>query len=414
MFPCILSLSVVEANTADIETYSPSCLLIDNKTGKILYEKNAYEKRFPASTTKIMTAILALENCDLSEKATVSYNAIFSVPSGYANANLQLGEELTVEQLLYALLLPSANDAANVLAEHIAGSVESFSTMMNTKAAELGCQNTHFVNPNGVQNEDHYSTAYDLSLIAQYAMKNPTFRTMIKTTTYTLPATNKYNNADRVFATTNDLIRVNTKDRADNYYYKYANGIKTGYTSEAKNCIVASATRDGLEFIAVVLGAGQTESGLSQRYLDCKTLFDYGFENYTIRKIKDKDSVLKQIKIDNATKETQNADLLLQEEITVLSEKNTDTDNLLPTITIQDDLKAPLAKGTVVGSVTYEVLGVDYTTNLILGENVEKSSLFIVLLRMLFIIIILFLVFKLVSRSQKKARRKRNYKRYKI
>ena len=132
-------------------------------------------------------------------------------------------------------MVASANDAAIVLAEGIAGSVESFSSMMNTKAIELGCKDTHFVNPNGIHNEDHYSTAFDLALIAKEAMKNSTFRKIISTLSYTLPATNKYDKADRIFTNTNDLMQK----KYTNYYYEFATGIKTGFTSEAKNCLIA-------------------------------------------------------------------------------------------------------------------------------------------------------------------------------
>ena len=212
---------------SELNIDSEAALIVEASTGKILYEKNSKEVRYPASTTKVMTALLTLENCELTDTATVSHNALQLVPSGYAIANLQEGEILSIEDLLYALLVKSANEAANVLAEHISGSIEEFSNMMNNRAKELGCENTHFVNPNGVHNEDHYSTAYDLFLIAQEAMKNETFRKMVATPSYTLPATNKYSSADRVLSNTNALIHVNNSNRADNYYYEDAIGIKT-------------------------------------------------------------------------------------------------------------------------------------------------------------------------------------------
>ena len=155
ILPCSFSFATSKEPTVN----APVALLMDSGTGKILYEKNAREKLYPASTTKIMTAILALENRSLSDTATVSYDAIFTVPVGYSNANLQLDEVLNYDQLLHTLLIPSANDSANVIAEDIAGSVESFASMMNTKAREIGCQNTNLVNANGVHNENHYSTA---------------------------------------------------------------------------------------------------------------------------------------------------------------------------------------------------------------------------------------------------------------
>ena len=162
----VIQLSNVELFAVEIEDFkditAQNVILVETDTGKILYEKDAYEKIYPASTTKLMTAILVMENCSLDEIVTVSENAVRSVPFGYVNANLQVGEEIMVEQLLYAMLLPSANDAANALAEHVAGSIESFSAMMNTKAIEIGCKNTNFTNPSGLHQKEHYSTAYDL------------------------------------------------------------------------------------------------------------------------------------------------------------------------------------------------------------------------------------------------------------
>ncbi|MDO5555964.1 MAG: D-alanyl-D-alanine carboxypeptidase family protein [Clostridia bacterium] len=272
-----------ESNTPNIS--SPSALLMDFSSGKILYEKNMNEKKYPASLTKVLTAIIVLENCELNDVATVSYDSVMSLSSGYVTANLQIDENLTIEQLLYVLMVGSSNDAAIVLAEHVSGSVEAFAELMNEKAKEIGCTSTHFVNPNGVHNENHYSTAFDLGLIAQYAMKNETFRTLASTTSYKLPITNKYEREDRLFTTTNALLIVNNNDRADNYYYKYATGVKTGFTTPAANCLIASANKDGLELITVVLGSGQTSEGLSQRYIDTKNLFDFGYNTYTLKQV---------------------------------------------------------------------------------------------------------------------------------
>lgn len=218
----IFSMTVVYAEGDFPSTYSPTVLLMESRTGQVLFEKNGYTKAYPASTTKIMTAILVLENCSLTEKAKVSPNAINSVPSSYSNINLQADEELTVNQLLNVLMIGSANDAANVLAEHVAGSVESFCTMMNAKAVEIGCKNTHFVNPNGVHNKEHYSTAYDLALMGRYAMKNEEFRKLVTADNFTLPATNKFPTNDRVVTMTNLLLKKDTSDKVDNYYYEYA------------------------------------------------------------------------------------------------------------------------------------------------------------------------------------------------
>lgn len=362
-----------------LETYSAADLIVESSTGKIIYEKNSREKRYPASTTKVMTALLTLEKCNLSDIATVSADAII-LPSGYSNANLQAGEQISIENLLYALLVKSANEAATVLAEHIAGSVENFSNMMNERAKELGCENTHFVNANGIHNEDHYTTAYDLFLITKEAMKNETFRKIVSTPSYTLPATNKYPTADRYLKNTNDLIRVNKSTRADNYYYQYAIGVKTGYTKEAKNCLISASNKDGLEFISVVLGAGSTENGLSERYLDTIKMFNYAYDNYENATIKNRDEIIDTTEIKNGTKETKDLKLSLKDDLIAFVPKDFDSNNLSYKINLNDNLFAPIITGDTVGTVTYTVNDIDYTIDLLAGSTVyEKTDISIYL-----------------------------------
>lgn len=350
----------------EISINSKAAVLVEYRTGKILYEKNSTQKMFPASTTKIMTAILVLENCDLTETVTVSATALENIGPGYVTCNLQIGEELSVKDLLYALMLPSANDAACVLAEHVGGSVQGFSNMMNAKALEIGCTNTHFVNPNGIHDETHYSTAYDLYLIADYAMKNETFRKIVATTAYTLPKTNKYPNSDRVLKTTNALLDPSSK----NYYYEYAIGIKTGYTSAAGNCLVSMSSRDGLEFIVVTLGGSATSSGLNARFADTQKIFDYAYEHFTLTKLKEQNSIIETIEIENASKETKNLDLLIQDTITVFNNVETNTDNILPEIKLNENLMAPIYSGDVVGTIKYTVDNVEYTSKLLASTDV--------------------------------------------
>lgn len=394
------------AENSDITTYSPKVLVMEASTGKVIYEKDGYSKSYPASTTKIMTAILTLEHCKLTDTATVSHEAIFTVPVGYSHAYLQEGEELTIEQLLHVLLIPSANDAANVLAEHIAGSISSFTTMMNTKALELGCTGTNFVNANGIHNTNHYSTAYDLALMGKYAMQNETFRKIVSTTKYTLPATNKYPEPTRFFKQTNLLIVPDDRDRVDNYYYPYTTGIKTGYTDAAGNCIVASAKKDDVEYIVVILGAQNTENGLSARYIDCKKLFDYAFENYKTYTINEKNSVLKQVKISNASLATKNLDLIVQDEIKLVLKNDTNVSNITPTIEISSDLVAPISANSVIGTITYNVDGNTYTSNLLAGKDVKESNGFTSFLTVVSILIVIFLLYKLLKNNNKKKKKK--------
>lgn len=390
------------AETLTPTVYAPACILMDASSDKILYSKNANSRMYPASTTKIMTAILTLENCKLDDIAVASHNAVYSIPYGYSVATIQEGEELTIEQLLNVLLIPSANDAAVVLAEHISGSVEAFADMMNSKAIELGCKNTHFVNPNGIHNENHYSTAYDLALIGKFAMQFDTFRSIVKKTSYSLPKTSKYDKEDRLFNTTNDLIKKNYSSSRTNYYYPYATGAKTGYTDAAQSCIVATATKDDSSLIAVVLHDETTEEGLSQRPIDCKMLFEYGFNNYSIKEIARKDSVAEQVCIKNATKETEALNLLHSENLSALLPNDVDISSITPNIKLTENLSAPILEGTNVGTISYTIDGIDYSCDLIASHTVYKSNFAKTLLELILLIFFLFIFTKFLHLKNKK------------
>lgn len=354
-----------------------------------------------------MTAILTLEHCNLTDTATVSHNAIYSVPLGYTHAYLVEGEVLTIEQLLHILLIPSANDAANVLAEHIAGSISSFSTMMNTKALELGCQNTNFVNANGIQAENHVSTAYDLAIMGRYAMQNETFRKIVSTTEYTLPSTNKYPEANRYFKSTNLLIVPDSRDSVDNYYYPYTTGLKTGYTNTAKDCIVASAKKDDIEYILVILGAEKTENGLNGRFIDCKKLFDYAFKNYTTYTINEENSVLKELKVSNANILNNNLSVVVKDKITLLLKNDVDVSSIIPTIEITSDLVAPISKNSVIGTITYNVDGNTYTSDLLAGSDILESNTLTTFLTIISILVVLYLLYRLLNLDSKKRKKKK-------
>lgn len=399
----IIFLSPSYADSDNLKTYCPSCILIEANTGKILYEKNSNDVRFPASTTKIMTAILTVENCNLDDVATVSHNAVYSIPYDYTHASLKEGEELTIEQLLYALMIPSANDAAIVLAEHISGSVEEFAKLMNKRAEELGCKNTHFVNPNGIHSKDHTSTSYDLALMGKFAMQNSIIRKIVSTTQFTLPATNKYSKADRTFNNSNDLLNTYSK-----YYYEGTTGVKTGYTGEAGNCIIASAKKNDFEVILVVLGGESTNTGLSQRYLDCKTLFDYAFNNYSLKTLNEKNAVLKQITVRGATEETQNLNVLIKDKIEIFSENSADLSSLEPEITLDENLMAPISANSAIGKITYNYDGQTYSSDLIAETQVLSSDFLPLLFRILLIFVVLYLLFLLLKKPKNKS--KKTYK----
>ena len=401
----IFNLSASFAESDNMNISAESAVLIDSSSERILYSKNEATKMYPASTTKILTAILAIENCKLDDIVTVPYEAIASIPSGYSVAALQAGEQLTVEQLLKVMLVHSANDAANVLAYHVSGSLEVFASLMNQKVADLGLSNTHFTNPSGMQNENHYTTAYDLALIMKYCMKNSTFRTLSSLKSCTIPATNKYE--ERIFKTTNELLIYDNRDVQSNYYYKYAIAGKTGYTTEAKNCLVSVSNKDGFELICVVLASGIYGNNLSGKFLDTKALFDYGYSNYSIKKIRDSNAIATQITIPNATKETCDLDLLISDDITALVTDSDSNEEYSPEISLQDNLFAPIAQGQVVGKITYTIDGVEYSSNLVAAHNVEVSSSYVLAVQILLIVLILFLLYKLLFGNKKSKKNKK-------
>lgn len=372
---------------------APNLLLAETKTGRIIYEREADKKIYPASITKLLTAILVVENCELDETVTVSENAVLSVPSGYVNANLQVGEELTVEDLLYVMLIPSANDAANALAEHVGGSIESFSTMMNTRAKELGCTGSNFTNPSGLHQEEHYTTCRDIYLISREAISKEYIKKMIETTKYTLPQTNKYTGTSRTFTTTN-YMKLKSLSK---FYSDYCIGGKTGYTGEAKNCVVEYAKKDGIELVAIVMGERAKVKG--QKFLDAKEMFEYVFKNYESKQVTKQNEKYETVTVNNGTKETNKLDILYSNSVNILREKNDNTE--IDKKIEYTNLKAPIQKGDVVGKVTYKFEGEEYTTELIAGDNVEESKTLEKILKILIPITIIYIIYN-VKKSNKK------------
>lgn len=381
------------ANTPEIK--SEAAILFETSTGNVLYSKNESKKLYPASTTKILTAIIAIENCELDEIVTVSKNAVDLVPNGYSNGGLIAGEQLYVKDLLYALMLNSANEAANVLAEHISGSIDDFTILMNEKAQELGCTNSNFTNTNGMHDDNHYTTALDLALIANYCMKNDTFREIVSTNTYTLPSTNKYLRNDRIMKNTNQLINPSSK-----YYLDSAIGIKTGFTTQAGNCLISSAKKDNIELICVTLKAGSSSKESEYRFSDNKTLLEYGLENFRFVKISTKGELIDTIKIENATKETENLKIIVKEDITDFVDNTFEVQQ--NNIEINSDLKAPISSGTIVGKISYLVGEKNYTVDLIAQNDVIERIYYEIYSIIIGIIIIIFIIIILIIKKSRK------------
>lgn len=274
--------SAVVSNTADSnasdsewpsapDIVSQSAILIDADTGAILYERDAHAKSYPASTTKILTGLLTIENCSMNETVTFSSAAANSVnPIEDSNLGTLAGEQYSVEQALYGLLLYSANEIAYGLAEHVSGDLSTFVDLMNERAAELGALNTHFSNASGLYSPDHYTTAYDMARIARACYNNSTFVNIDSSYTYyTIPATNMYPQ-DRVFQHRHKML----KNRE--YYYEYCKGGKTGFTDESQYTLVTFAEKDGMRLICVLFKCPDENT----RFVDTRTMFDWGFANF--------------------------------------------------------------------------------------------------------------------------------------
>lgn len=264
----------VESNTINgwpqgPDLYSETAVLMDADTGAILYNKGMDEKRYPASITKIMTALLALEYTSLDDSVTFSEECLADQTSDSGNIGMQVGEVLTMRQCLLALMIQSANDVATQIAVHVSGSVAAFADLMNQKALELGCSNTHFVNASGMPDENHYTTAHDMALIFQEAIKNQDFLEIIGTQSFTIDPTNK-NTESRTYSTHHALVAQSAPE-----YYDGCFGGKTGVTSASRNTLVSGAVREGMTLIAVAMRADP-----GQVCQDHINLFNYGFENF--------------------------------------------------------------------------------------------------------------------------------------
>ena len=263
----------------EISVNSPNAIVMEMNTGTILYDKNSKEARYPASITKIMTTMLALENSELNEMVTFSDEAIDNTEgSGIAR---DYGEQMTMEDCLYAIMLESANECAYAVAEHISGSIEAFADLMNAKAKELGCVNTNFVNPHGLHDDNHYTCCYDMALIAKAAYENETFRIITSTKARMIPPTNKHAE-ETPLQNHNKLLHRYQKG---NYVYEYCTGGKTGYTTNANATLVTFAEKDGMALVCVVMNT----DGVSE-WTDSRALFDYCFDNFQLLNVSENET----------------------------------------------------------------------------------------------------------------------------
>lgn len=335
-----------ERDTVDVS--AGGVMLMDARTHKVLYAKTAHEKLPMASTTKIMTAILAIEAGNLDALVTVPQEA-YGVEG--SSMYLRLGEQISMRDLLYGLMLVSGNDAAVAIAVHVGGSVEGFAALMNAKAASLGAHNTHFVTPNGLPDPDHYTTAYDLALIACYAMQNETFREIVGTTYYQ--------------TTTGEIARTVKNKNKILWEYEGGNGVKTGYTMAAGKCLVFAAEREGMQLVGVVLNC-------PDMFPSAKRLLDYGFETYQQETLVAADERIARVRVTGGKKNA--LEVATKNDIIILV-KDGDSTTVRTVVNLAGPVEAPVEKGDVLGTLeVWEDGRVLAETELVAAETVESSA----------------------------------------
>ncbi len=348
----IILLLIVFLNITSLNSYAisaKSAVLIDSQSGRVLYEHNSYEKLPMASTTKIMTGLLACESGMLNENVKAS---AFASGTEGSSLWLKIGEEQSLENLTYGLMLKSGNDAAVAIAEYLGGSTTAFALLMNKRAREIGALNTNFENPHGLDSEGHYTTAYDLALIAREAMKNKKFREIVSTKTYSIPMEGE--KWDRALKNHNKML----------WRYDGCNGVKTGFTKHCGRCLVTSAKRDGKELVCVTLNAPSDWNDHTQ-------LLDYGFNNYEKKVL-----LKKNVKVCDYTYDKENGKkvtLVCKEGFSVLLCK----DEKLDTKIEYHKLKAPSKKGTIAATLHVFCDGTQISSvNLVTNKAIKRVTFF--------------------------------------
>lgn len=400
------------------EISASSYMLLDQNTGHILMEHNIDEMIYPASVTKILTAILVIENCDPDEMVTITKDAFWNITYGSSSAGLVEGEIMSVNDMLYCMMLASANEASNALAIHIAGSVENFVAMMNLKAIQLGAYNSNFQNPNGLHDDNHYTTARDMSIVTKYALKNEYFSQIVETAQKSISATNK--NSEKIVYTTNTLILR----KSDPRYYQYANGIKTGFTTPAGNCLVSQAEKNNMQLISLLFNCEKSSSGENMTSYRTVEMFEWGFSNHInkvlVEQLKPVETVAVRLssKSDYVSVKTAN-------DVVGLVPKDYDENKLEYLYSLPSTISAPIFVDQKIGTLKVMYDGLYYgSIDLLAVNDVELSQVlyyvdlleqffasdtFITILISLILILISYVVFSKIQNNLKS--KKRKYKR---
>ena len=351
-------------------------ILIDLTTGEVLWEKNPDERLYPASCTKLITAILALENLALNNELTADEEV---ASTGGSRLSMKVGEKVTVKDAIYELLIGSCNDLAVLLAKAVSGSVEEFARLMNSKAAELGCTNTHFVNPNGLHDDDHYTTAQDLARIAVYCMKNATFREIVKYSEYTYTrgegsgksgTVETMKNGNWLLNDTTHVMYVGNQRRTPKY--EGCIGIKTGWTSESKGCLIAAAVKGNTTLLSVVLKSDGDSNGSYERFVDTIKMLDWGFANYRTYPGMRMGAEMGEIPVKRG--EFNKVKVLLGSDIYATLSSSQSDGAVTTKLTLDDSIQAPFDKGTQCGKVEVFVDGVKSSEHTVVTADAVKKG----------------------------------------
>ncbi len=394
-------------------------ILIELNSGTTVYEYNADERLFPASLTKVMTCLLALEHGTLTDEVTVDGALLAGLDADASIAGLSSGDRLTLEELLYCVMVPSANDASLVVADHIAGSVDAFVEMMNQKAEELGCTNTHFVNPDGLHDEEHYTSARDLSIITRAALESDIFRTICGTAVYEL--TSKQTTAEPVLYTTNYFLSTIINPQ---YYWEKASGVKTGFTTPAGRCLITLVEDGGFSYLSVILGAQTTYNAENEpmygSFTQTRTLIEYGLENFSFVSVFSRLSPVAQVPVSSGA--VKYVVVAPKEDVSALLPAKYDPKKIELSYSLNDGdhLTAPVEADEIVGTATVTYEGkeagqVELRTiaaverNKILAVPTQEDPGFLRLVPIIIIVVALLLLL-IAARNRKSRRRKKRRK----
>lgn len=414
----------------DVKLRSRAVLLINMDTGQTVFEKNSEKKVYPASTTKIMTYVIVAENITNFKKTKVKIkqsvlDTLIGTGSSVANVQAHVGGSMTVLDLLYSMMVPSGNDAAMVLADFVGGgNVNKFVEMMNKKAKELGCKNTHFANPDGLHDKNHYTTASDMAKITQYALTLPEFSTITNTTTY-------YVKGDSFpLTTTNYLIDAN---RGGNYYYPYAQGIKTGTTDEAGHCLVTMGAADGYSYLGVFMkNKFNPANDVYGTMLDAKEMFRWALTQLELNQVASKETPICEEKVNLAWGKN-SVQLVPEKNINAIVPNDFKESDIVIETKVPDSVDAPIKEGDVIGKATVYYKGEQASgkqelgqVNLVSSETIERSGIlyvlsvvqsivvsnwFIIIIAVIVVLLIIYIIISSIIRRRSR-RRRRNVKRY--